>query len=508
MASPQKTLNSFSIDHLQRDLKGRSVRGGLLTLTSQGVQFALNSVSTIVLAHLLTPTDFGLVAMVTAITGLAQGFAGLGLSEATIQHPEIHHEQVSKLFWVNVGIGVGLTIVTASLAPFLAWFYHEPRLRAITYVTSFIFLIGGLRVQHDALLQRNMQFYFIAIRDVAAYLVAVPTAILLARRGWGYWAIVALPLTANFIQMTLSWVMARWIPGLPRRNVRIRHFITYGGGVAASYLTFNFTRSVDNILIGWYWGAGPLGLYSRAMNLLLLPVRQLGAPARSVAVPAFSRLQDDPDRLARFYLRTANLIMWITAPVFGFLFVAATPVIVLTLGRQWQAAGPVFQNLAIFALGQLLYESVIWLFVSRGQSKRLLKLVLILCPITVCSYAIGLPFGIKGVALSGALGMLLAFPWMMSFSFRGTRLTLARLGGALVYPVISCLSGVAIGELALHFVDQMSAISQILIIGVAFAVGSSFTLILEPVRREVKQLRDLLRIARGSSSEALAESLV
>ena len=91
-------------------------------------------------------------------------------------------------------------------------------------------------------------------------------------------------------------------------------------------------RSADTVLIGWYWGAGPLGLYSRAYNLLMLPVRQLGIPARSVAVPAFSRVQGDPERLARYYLRTANSIMWITAPIFGFLFVAAEPVIVLTLG--------------------------------------------------------------------------------------------------------------------------------------------------------------------------------
>ena len=118
VTAKQEDLKQFSTDHLQADLKGRSVRGGLMTLTSQGAQFILQSVSTIVLAHMLTPADFGLVAMVTAITGLAQGFAGLGLSEATIQHPEINHDQVSKLFWVNVAIGVGLAIITASLAPF------------------------------------------------------------------------------------------------------------------------------------------------------------------------------------------------------------------------------------------------------------------------------------------------------------------------------------------------------------------------------------------------------
>jgi len=482
------------------------VRGGLLTLTSQGAQFALQSVSTVVLAHMLTPADFGLVAMVTAITGLGQAFADLGLSEATIQHPEINHDQVSKLFWVNVAIGLSLTIITASMAPFLAWFYHERRLKAITYVLSLTFLIGGLRVQHDALLRRNMQFLALAVRDIIAYGLAVPTAIVLAWRGAGYWAIVALPLTLNMTQMTLSWVMARWMPGLPRRNARVRPLITFGGGVAASYLTFNFTRSADSILIGWYWGAGRLGLYSRAMNLLLLPVRQLGTPARSVAVPAFSRLQNDPDRLARFYLRTANLIMWITAPIFGFLFVSATPVIVLALGRQWRAAGPVFQILAIFALGQLLYESAVWLLVSRGHSRRLLKLTLIMCPITVCSYAIGLPFGIKGVALSGALGMLLAFPWILSYSFRGTKLTLVQFGRELVYPVLTCLVGVATGELAIHAVGRMSNVSQILIAGVAFALGCSFTLISEPVRKELRQLKDLLRSSRAISSEQLVEN--
>lgn len=507
MATLHPSLNSFDTGHLQADLKGRSVRGGAITLTSQGVQFALQSVATVALAHMLAPTDFGLVAMVTAITGLGQAFADLGLSEATIQHPEITHEQVSNLFWVNVGIGLVLTIITAALAPLFVWFYHEPRLRAIGYAASFTFLIGGLRVQHDALLQRNMRFFELAVRDVTAYAVAVPVAIYIAWRGAGYWAIVALPLVLNTTSMSLSWVMTRWIPGLPRRTASVRSLIAFGGDVAVSYLTLAVTRSSDSVLIGWKWGAGPLGLYSRAINLLLLPVRQLGAPARRVAVPAFSRLQDDPDRLARYYLRTANLIMWITAPAFGFLFVAATPVIVLALGRQWREAGPVFQILAIFALGQLLYELLIWLLISRGESRRLLKLVLILCPVSIASYAIGLPFGIRGVALSGALTMLIAFPWVLAYGFRGTQLSLSKLGKHLISPVIATLAGAVTGELALHLAGGMSAILQILIAGAAFAAGCLFTMILAPVRREVMQLKDLLKSLRVISPVPLTENL-
>jgi len=507
MAISPQVRDVFSTEHLQVDLKVRSVRGGLLTLISQGAQFTIQSIATVVLAHLLTPADYGLVGMVTAITGLGQAFADLGLSEATIQHPEINHDQVSKLFWVNVAIGLALAAITASSAPILVSFYHEPRLRAITYVVSLTFVIGGLRVQHDALLQRNMRFTVLAIRDVTSFVVAVPTAIFLAWRGAGYWAIVALPLIVNATQMTLSWVMTRWIPSLPGNFRGVRSLVKFGGDVAASYLTISFTRSSDSMLIGRYWGAGPLGLYSRAMNLLLLPTRQLGAPARRVAVPAFSRVQNDRDRLARVYLRMANLIMWITGPIFGFLFVAATPVIVLTLGYKWRAAAPVFQILAIFALGQLLYESIIWLLVSRGESQRLLKMSLIACPITVLSYVIGLPFGIKGVAWSGALGMLAVFPWMLNFSFRGTALKLSDLGKNLFYPVITTLAGVAAGEMVLHAAVGLSNFPQILVIGAGFTAGCAVMLLLPPVREEVRGLKDLLRIAGVIPAAPVAECL-
>src|ERR1700733_11680402 len=259
MTGQQQAPDAFSIEHLHADLKGRSVRGGMLTLTSQGAQFLMQTVSTVVLARLLTPADFGLVTMVTAITGLGQAFADLGLSEATIQRPEISHEQVSTLFWINVAIGLGLTALTAALAPVLAWFYREPRLIDITLLVSLTFLIGGLRVQHDALLRRQMRFSSLAVRDITAYIFAVPVAILLAWRGFGYWAIVALPLTLNFTQMVLTWLMARWIPGPPRRDAKVRSLIVFGGNVAASYLVFNANRSADSILIGWHWGAGPLG---------------------------------------------------------------------------------------------------------------------------------------------------------------------------------------------------------------------------------------------------------
>ncbi len=481
------------------DLRGRSVRGGLVNLTSQGAQFIIQSVATIVLARLLTPADFGLVAMVATITGLGQAFADLGLSEATIQRKEITHDQVSALFWINFAIGLGLMFITMALAPVLAWFYRDHRLVNITLILSLTFLIGGLRVQADAVLKRQMRFSSLATRDVTSYVVAVPTAIFLAWKGASYWALVALPLTLNFTQMVLSWLMVNWRPGLPRRDAEVGSMIAFGGNVAASYFVVSVSRSADNVLIGWRLGAGPLGLYSRAYNLLMLPVRQLSAPAGSVAVPAFSRTQNDPERFARYYLRTVNLILWISAPVFGYLFVAAKPVINLMLGNQWVEAAPVFQILTISALGQLLLDSTTWLLVSRGQSRHLLNLLLIISPIMVCSYAFGLPFGIKGVALSGSVALLCILPWMLRFAFRGTSLTLQRLGRALLYPVALSLGGVFLAELAVHLFGPERVFSQLLVIALGFTAAYSVSAFIPSVREEFVSLKKLSSELRLSS---------
>jgi O-antigen/teichoic acid export membrane protein len=434
-ARGKNTRDELGTEHLKADLRGRSVRGGLLTIISQGSQFVITSVSTVVLARLLTPTDFGLVAMVSAITVIASGFGDLGLSEATIQHKEISHNQVSFLFWINAAIGLGLAVVVASLSPILAKFYHDGRIVGITLSLSLTFLIGGLRVQPDALLKRQMRFLSIAGRDIFSSALGVAVAIAVALRGWGYWALVALPVTSNLSVMTISWLIVHWRPSLPHRDATVGSMIAFGGNVAAAYFVINIDRSADNVLIGWHWGASPLGLYARAYNLLMLPVRQLSAPAGSVAVPAFSRIQSEPEVFSRYYLRAINLMLWIGAPLFAFLFVAARPVILIALGHQWGAAAPVFQILVISALGQLLLESAIWLFISRGQSAVFLRLLLIFSPIIIASFAIGLPFGIKGVALLGSVALLLILPWMLRTAFRGTPLTLWRLGSALLCPI-------------------------------------------------------------------------
>jgi PST family polysaccharide transporter len=176
------------------------------------------------------------------------------------------------------------------------------------------------------------------------------------------------------------------------------------------------------------------------------------------------------------------------------------------LGNRWREAAPVFQILAIFALGQLLLESVNWLLVSRGQSRRLLKLMVIVSPIIVSGYAIGLPFGIKGVALSGSLVLLAIFPWILRFAFRGTNLTLRRLGKSILYPVSVCLAGVGASELTLQLIAHKSVTSQLMVTALGFAVGSSLSMLIPAVRGEIMSLKVLFSKSRSGSLPELVET--
>ncbi|MGH9521630.1 MAG: oligosaccharide flippase family protein, partial [Terriglobales bacterium] len=314
--------------------------------------------------------------------------------------------------------------------------------------------------------------------------------------GAGYWSLVALTWIYSLGQFIASWFMVKWRPGLPRRAEGVRSLLAFGGNLTGSGFISYLQRNFDNVLVGWYWGAVPLGLYSRAYSLLTLPLRQLNYPMSGVAISAMSRLQDDPERQARYYLRASNLIMWLSAPLTGFVFVAAEPLIVLTLGPKWRDAAPVFQLLAISALFQPVYNATGWLFVSRGRVDRLFKLTIYTCPIIIGSFVLGLPFGIRGVAMSYSLILLAILPWIFKYTFEGTALNLRRFGKVLVLPLSVAVMAILAGMASMHLVRFHGDILRIAVAGGAFAAVYAASLLLPPVRKEINSLTALIRELR------------
>lgn len=404
----------FRTEHLKADLTGRSVRGGAVTLGSHAVVFVLHTGSTMILARLLSPADFGLVAMVSVFAGIIGLFRNMGLSTATIQQAEITQDQVSTLFWINGALGMALMLCGAAMSPLVAWIYGDPRLVWIMLVVSVTFGVGGLAAQHKALLRRQMRYYALGLIEVVTLAAAITAALLVAWAGGGYWALVMMPVVGSLVDAGMAWLLSGWRPGPFRRSAGVSSMVKFGGNLTIFNVTNYFTRNADNALIGWSCGAGPLGLYSRAYSLLMLPMNQINAPLAGVVLPGLSRLQSDPARYSRYYCRIVNLVHYATMPMLALLAALTHELIEVVLGRQWTGAGPIFTVLAVSAIGQPLSWSTSWVLLSRGRADRQRNWGLISDPLFVVSFIIGLPWGPIGVATAYAVCVnLLVLPCVL-----------------------------------------------------------------------------------------------
>src|SRR6266404_7562692 len=259
-------------DHLLSDLKGRTISGAFITIVAQGAQFALSLGSIIVLARLLTPKDFGLFAMVTTVIGYLRVFKDAGLSTATIQREGITHAQVSNLFWVNVGVSGAITLIFATAAPVVAWFYREPRLVPITLVLSSTFLLSGLTIQHTALLNRQMRFTALAFIQIASMLTGVIIGIGMAWLGYRYWALVFSNVVTIAVTVPLTWCAIPWRPQLPSRGTGTKSLVRFGTSMAGGGYIYALAKGTDSMLVGRFYGADSIGLYSRGAALLNRPL--------------------------------------------------------------------------------------------------------------------------------------------------------------------------------------------------------------------------------------------
>lgn len=390
----------FRTDHLHDDLGGRTARGGAVTITSQGIKFFTSMAATVVLARLLTPQDYGMIGMVAVVTGFISMFKDLGLSTATIQKEKITGDQISTLFWINVGLSIAVMLLTTAIAPGVAWIYGEPRLTLITMGFAAGFLFGGLTVQHEALLRRQMRFSALATTEVISIVVGLIVAIALAWRGAGYWALVANQLVQGSAYAIGVWIVCDWRPGRPARYSGIRSMLAFGGNLTGFHVVNYFARNLDNMLIGLFWGSRQLGLYAKAYQLLLLPIDQINAPIAAVAIPALSRLTDSPERYRKAYLRILEKIALVTMPGMAFMIATSDWLVILILGPQWIQASRIFALLGLVGLLQPIANTTGWLFITQGRTREVFHWGVVSGAIMIISILVGLPWGAVGVATS------------------------------------------------------------------------------------------------------------
>lgn len=475
----KKYASFFNTEQLKGDMKQRVIRGGMITSASQGILFLLRLASIMVLARMLIPEHFGLIGMVTALTILIERFQDLGLGDAIVQRKEITHEQVSTLFWVNLGICLFLTILVALSAKVVAWFYGDQRLIWITVAFASNFVFSGLSIQHQALIRRRMRFDHFALIQILSTTFGFVVAIILAWLGYGYWALVWKELARTLLNTVLAWSFCPWRPGLPVRNAGVKPMLQFGGNVTGFNMLYYLSNSLDSILIGKFCGAVPVGLYSRAKQLTTIPVSQLLEPIRYVSLPTLSALQNDPVKYRNYFEKMLAVVSFLYMPLIVYIGIYSHLIVYLALGSQWMDAVPIFRLLAISMFATPIIALLGMIMLSSGQTRRYFFWGLFTSLSTVIAFVVGIRWGMIGVAASWPIATAANLIFSLFFVFKGSPVGMVSTLNNIYRPAIASISmGIAL-LLTYEFISSFNvalqiALSILLGSGIYFAIWMLF----------------------------------
>lgn len=494
----------FSRGHLMDDLKGRSVSGGVNTVGAQLISFVLTIGSTAILARLLMPEDYGLVAMVTAVIGFVMTLKEVGLSEAIIQKESVNHKEVSALFWLNLMIGAGVAVVITGLSPAIASFYDEPRLYAITFAYAVMALVGSTSLQHVALLKRQMMFKALASITILSTVIGIIAALIMAYFDMGYWALVGLYFFNALSNAILAWVRCNWRPSLVKIDSSIKSYLTFGAHISGFNIINYFARNLDNILIGRFMGESILGLYDQAYRLLMIPITKIRDPLNSVSIPGLSALIKEKERYQSYYRKYVLSLAFFSMPVMAFLGVMSFEVIDLILGDKFHESARYFQALAVVSFIQPVASTRGVVMISAGLSKRYLYWGIINLVAVAIAFIIGIQYGVMGLIAGYALvnyGIL--YP-SLRFCFSGTSVSVGVFFRAIALPTLYSILAALTAYFANLALGSLHSVWRILITGFLFSVvylGLWFAF--KGSREQLSDLTDILGKLAGGKLEKI-----
>ncbi|GMG83175.1 lipopolysaccharide biosynthesis protein [Paralimibaculum aggregatum] len=485
----------FETDHLLAGLGRHAARGSLIAVSAQTARMAVQIAAMAILARLLAPADFGLAAMALACTGLLAMFTDLGLSAAAVQRDRLTHSLASALFGCNLAGGLAAMALLIAASPLVGRMFGEPRLVPLMMVLAVVLPLEAAGRQHAALLQRGMRFGALEGTALAAQAVGAAAAVGLALGGAGYWALAAQPLIAAGLGSALLWLACPWRPGRVRDWRGARSALLFGLDMTGFQILNQIHRQVDDLLIGWRWGAVDLGFYNRAYALMMLPIRLLSGPIGAVAIAALSRIKHDPAAWLRLYCRAIGGVMLVAAPVAILLALLAPQIVRLLFGPGWDPASEIFARLSLCILAQPVMSSVGWLWVSRGATRAMLRWAAGSIPLMVLAMLAGLPFGAVGVATGYAVSICLLTPVCLVFAARGLGFGLAPVRRALAPPLAGALAAYLAVRLLLPAAPAEAFGPALLGAGVFVLLYLGFTYALD--RRTIRRMAELVSLLRG-----------
>ncbi len=377
-------------------------------------RYLLAMVSTAVLARLLSPADYGLLAMVATITVMAQAIADLGLSWATVQRERLDRNQLDVLFVINCSFGLLLTLVCCCSAPYVAAFYHHPELTKIIDAVSGTLFLSAVAVQPTALLVRQIKVRELGLMTLCSLLISAFVTIVLAWLGLGYWSLVVQLILQQLITTVVVFPLSGYCPSIPLHMRNISTLLTFGGYSAAYGLVNYFARNFDNVLIGKFWGATALGFYSRAYFLMNLPGMLVISVFSGVLIPAMISLRSDPARMQSAYLRALRLITLVGCSIAVGLAATASELVDFVYGPKWHDVVAILLWLSAASILQPIQNTSQWLYIVAGRGRGMLVLGLVVAGTASLAFVLGIRSGPIGVARAYAISnTVIAYPVLL-----------------------------------------------------------------------------------------------
>lgn len=372
--------------------------------SNQGVSFVFS----IILARILAPSDFGIVAMIGIFFAVAQSFVDSGFSNALVRKTDRREEDLSTCFYFNIGVGIVAYIVLFLIAPFIADFYNQPILSPIIRITGLGVVLNSLCVVQQALFTIRIDFKSQAKVTLSATIISGIVGVVLAYLEYGVWALVWQGVVMSLVRMGLLWLMSKWRPKAGFSKDSFHYLFGYGSKLLASGLLDTIYNNIYPIVIGKFYSPAQLGNYSRALSFAQLPSSNITSILQRVTFPVLSSIQDDLPRLQINYRRLLKLSAFIVFPLMMGLAAVAFPLIRVVLTPKWEGCSLYLQIICFALLWYPIHAINLNLLQVKGRSDLFLRLEIIKKIVGVCIMCITIPLGITAMCIGMVVSSLIS----------------------------------------------------------------------------------------------------
>ena len=393
------------------NLKKQGLKGSFWNFPNIIVNQARNFIVSLVLARLLTPSEFGLISMALVLNSILEIVIEFGLSSALIREPKVTSQQISTVFYLNIGLGFLCSLLVCSVAPLFGRFFEMSQLSDIVRITSWSFFIASFGTLQIALFQRDLNFKAPFIAKVISGTSSGIVGLVLAFIGFGVWALVWMQLTGWLLNSISIWLLSKWRPTKEFNIQSISKFLTFGWKFTLSTILSRAFTQIDQIIIGKLYSAATLGLFNRAKSLNYLVLECSFNPIRSVMLPTLSKLQDDKKAFQYSLIKLLNIVSFLSFLFSGLMYVCSDSLIYLLYGEKWMGTVPIFKILGLFSITlslPIIYDMVMATF---NQMTLYLWVAIIQKTLLLIVLPIGIYWGfipyVWGICLTSAVGILL-----------------------------------------------------------------------------------------------------